>query len=149
MTEGGAISIENKSPNDVWNELSKEKNAALVDCRTAREWEVIGAPDLQSIDKNTHLVEWRSAPDMSVNPNFIDQLDEVFGGTYPDKIFFICRSGARSFEAATVVQNALTSRNIVCECVNVAEGVEGDPGPGGERSTVNGWKFNNLPWQKI
>lgn len=84
---------------------------------------------------------------MSVNAAFFEEIEAAFNGVYPEHMFFICRSGARSFEAATYVQNQLASKNINCVCVNVAEGFEGDPDSGGQRGVVNGWKFNNLPWQ--
>ncbi len=147
MTGGQSISIENMSPNTVWDHLTHNQNSALVDCRTQVEWDTIGVPDLTGINSAAHLIEWRKQPDMSVNPAFFDELEAGFNGAYPDHLFFICRSGARSFEAATYVQNHLSSKNINCVCINVAEGFEGDPDPSGQRSVVNGWKFNNLPWQ--
>lgn len=148
MGLGTTISIENLSPSQVWKKLSENSKSALIDCRTDREWAQIGVPNLASADKDVHLIEWRQAPDMRINPDFATQVDNAFGGNYPDHIYFICRSGARSLEAAAHLQNILSSNNIDCTCVNVAEGFEGDPGPDGQRGTVSGWKFNNLPWQK-
>ena len=147
---GGEASemIKNTPPTEVWNELLSIADSALVDCRTMQEWDLIGTPDLQSIDKEAHLVEWRSKPNMDINPDFADQLGAALNGNFPSKIFFLCRSGARSYEAATVVQDYISRSNISCECINVAEGFEGDPGPDGQRGTVNGWKFNNLPWKQ-
>ena len=147
MAAGQSISIENVPPQTAWVHLSADKNSALVDCRTQFEWDTIGVPDLTGIDSAAHLIQWRQQPDMSVNPGFLDDLEASFDGAYPERIFFLCRSGARSFEAAAYVQNQLASKNINCVCVNVAEGFEGDPDPGGQRGVVNGWKFNNLPWQ--
>jgi len=147
VAEGQTISIENVPPKAAWDHLKAHKNSALVDCRTQFEWDTIGVPDLTGIDSAAHLIEWRKQPDMSVNPAFLEELDAGLNGAYPEHIFFICRSGARSFEAAAYVQNQLASKDISCTCVNVAEGFEGDPDPGGQRGVVNGWKFNNLPWQ--
>lgn len=148
MTAASTFSIENKSPSTVWEELQINKNSALVDCRTNQEWDVIGTPDLSSINKETQFVEWRKAPDMSINSTFANDIKDAFDGSFPETIFFICRSGARSLEAAAFVQNLLSSAKVECTCVNVAEGFEGDPGPNGIRGTINGWKFNNLPWNK-
>jgi len=147
VAEGQAISIENVPPQAAWDHLSSNKNSALVDCRTQFEWDTIGVPDLTGIDSVALLIQWRQQPDMSVNTAFIDEIDAKFNGAYPESLFFICRSGARSFEAATFVQNQLASKNIDCVCINVAEGVEGDPGPDGQRGVVNGWKSKKLPWQ--
>lgn len=148
MPVSGRIKIDNQTPDIVWSALSEKVNSVLVDCRTKQEWEVIGIPDLSGIGKKTHFVEWRRQPGMDQNPEFAQQLDDVLGGTYPDQMFFICRSGARSFEAAIHVQDFLSSKNIDCECINVAEGFEGDPGPDGHRGTLNGWKARKLPWQQ-
>lgn len=139
--------IENLPPLSVWAALSENKNTALVDVRTEQEWNGIGRPDLGSLDKTAVFVEWRQAPDMSINPLFAAKLDDAFSGDYPEKLFFICRSGARSLEAAAHVQEILSSKGIDCECVNVAEGFEGDPGPTGARGTVNGWQYHQLSWQ--
>ena len=148
MSGGQTISIDNFSPTDVWSTLKDNPKSALVDCRTKEEWATIGTPDLSSIDRDVHLIEWRMQPSMTPNPSFLDELDAALGETYPDQLFFICRSGARSLEAAAHVQNIISSRHKNCVCINVAEGFEGDPGPSGARATLNGWKFNNLPWQK-
>ena len=139
--------IENLPPKPVWTDLSENENTALVDVRTTQEWAGIGRPDLGSIGKTVHYVEWRRAPDMSINPAFAAELDAAMGGTYPDRLYFLCRSGARSLEAAAYIQDILSSKGIDCTCVNVAEGFEGDPGPSGARGTVNGWQYNQLPWQ--
>ena len=142
-----SASIENLPPNPVWTELSENQNSALVDVRTAQEWAGIGRPDLSDLDKAVAFVEWRRAPDMSINPDFAADLENKLGGTFPDRLFFLCRSGARSLEAAAYIQDILSSKGIDCACVNVAEGFEGDPGPTGARATVNGWQFHQLPWQ--
>lgn len=147
MSDGTSTSVENVSPKVVWARLSENQNAALVDVRTAQEWEVIGRPDLGELGKSVGFVEWRMAPDMRINPDFAAQLEAHLGGSYPDELFFICRSGARSLEAATYIQDILSSKGTNCRCVNVAEGFEGDPGPTGARGTVNGWQFHQLTWQ--
>ncbi len=144
---GQVVSIENVTPLAAWNQLSSNSNSALIDCRTQQEWDTIGVPDLTGSDSKALFIEWRKQPDMSVNPEFLDQLENGLDGVFPDQLYFLCRSGARSFEAATVVQQQLASKNINCACINVAEGFEGDPGLGGQRGTVNGWKFNDLPFK--
>ncbi len=110
------------------------------------EWGTIGIPNLKGSDSKALFIEWRKQPDMSINPDFQAQLEDGLDGANPEKLFFICRSGARSLEAATFVQNQQTSKLKNCECINVAEGFEGDPDATGTRGVVNGWKYNNLPW---
>lgn len=141
MTSGTNKTIPDRMPEDVWTALQDQKDTALVDCRTVQEWQGIGHPDLGKIGKTTHLVEWKQAPAMAVNPEFVAQLDQALDGEYPATLFFICRSGVRSKEAATLIQEILSSKSIACECVNVAEGFEGKPSDAGP----TGWRDKNLP----
>ena len=54
---------------------------------------------------------------------------------------FICRSGARSHEAALAAQSAGYG-----SVFNVLEGFEGDRDASGHRNTVGGWRAAGLPW---
>jgi rhodanese-related sulfurtransferase len=56
---------------------------------------------------------------------------------------FICRSGARSHETATVAKRAGFASTF-----NVVEGFEGDRDPEGHRNTVGGWRAAGLPWMQ-
>ncbi len=143
MTERHQNTIVDLSPEDVWSQLEADDNTALVDCRTQQEWQRIGTPDLSDIDRAMYLIEWRKAPDMSFNDAFAQQLDEATGASYPSKLFFICRSGARSKEAATYIQDLLSRKSIPCQCINVAEGFEGTQTLG---AGASGWRNKNLPW---
>ena len=60
-----------------------------------------------------------------------------------DNIFLICRSGTRSFYAAKYL--ASCSYNYT---YNVSDGFEGDKNNLNQRSNINGWKYNNLPWKQ-
>ena len=140
MTDGISQPIKDALPEEVWSDLQNNTNAMLVDCRTSQEWQVIGRPDLSGIGGDVHLVEWKQAPAMAVNPNFAAELEQSVKGNYPATLYFICRSGARSREAATYIQDHLSSRSIQCTCVNVAEGFEGKGGAG-----PSGWRDKNLP----
>ena len=60
-----------------------------------------------------------------------------------DKLFFICRSGSRSYQAAKFL-----SHNGYNYCYNVSDGFEGNKNKLDQRSTTNGWKYNNLPWKQ-
>ena len=146
MTERQQNTIVDLSPEDAWAELKSNDKAALVDCRTLQEWHAIGTPDLSDIDRAMYLVEWRKAPDMAVNTTFLQQLDEATGSAYPEKLFFICRSGVRSKEAATIVQETLSKKSILCECINVAEGFEGIQTLEIVAAGTSGWRNKNLPW---
>ena len=86
---------------------------------------------------------------MQPDPEFAKRTLAAFDGKMPSKVFFICRSGARSMEAAQLVAAYAAAENLgPVECVNVAEGFEGDKDAGGHRGRMNGWKAHNLPWRQ-
>ncbi|MGB3407211.1 MAG: rhodanese-like domain-containing protein [Jannaschia sp.] len=119
----------------------------LVDVRTRPEWDFVGGPDLSELGKDTIRVEWKSWPDMSPNPAFAEALlNEV--GTLPSAFLFICRSGARSMQAAQAVAEVLVSKGEAGSCINVAEGFEGDLAADGRRGGLNGWKARGLAWRQ-
>lgn len=127
-----------------WSALVDDVSAVLVDVRTVPEWNFVGFPDLGAIGKRVLLVEWQRFPDMTVNPAFLDDLDEALAGLGVDgeaPLYFICRSGARSRSAAIAARaggHPLT--------YNVAGGFEGALGPDRHRGCVDGWKASGLPW---
>ena len=131
-------------PEEAWEALSKEKGAALVDVRTAAEWNYVGMPDLSSAGAPLLRVEWQMFPSGAINPAFVDTLDAALreaGSGRDAPIFFICRSGARSAAAAAAMTAAGYSR-----CYNLAGGFEGPRDAEGHRGTLEGWKAANLPW---
>ena len=136
------IPIQCISSKQCFERLSKESSSYLVDVRTKPEWLFVGIPDLQSLQKKTICVSWHVYPNMETNHNFESEILES-GINKQDNIFLICRSGNRSFNAAA----KLISRGFT-NCFNVKDGFEGEIGPNHQRSTINGWKFNNLPWKQ-
>jgi rhodanese-related sulfurtransferase len=58
-------------------------------------------------------------------------------------VLFLCRSGARSHDAAI----AATAAGYT-QCYNVLEGFEGDRDAHGHRGALNGWQAAGLPWQQ-
>jgi rhodanese-related sulfurtransferase len=135
-------------PHEAWELLKTEPNAVLVDVRTRAEWSYVGVPDLESIGKELIRVEWLAFPDMTVNPGFTGELFSSFGDRFPGKIFFICRSGVRSQDAAEYVADVLSEIGRNARCYNVAEGFEGDLDGKRRRGSVGGWKKHGLPWRQ-
>jgi rhodanese-related sulfurtransferase len=132
------------TPEEAWSALKSEPGAALVDVRTAAEWNYVGLPDLAPIGKELLRVEWQSFPSGDVNPEFAETMDaalEKAGASSDASVFFICRSGARSASAAAAMTAAGYQR-----CYNVAGGFEGARDADGHRGTVEGWKAAKLPW---
>ena len=123
-----------------FNKLSEIANSYLIDVRTKPEWQFIGVPDLSSLNKKTIFISWHEYPKMNINKNFETQL-VLENIKKNDNIFLICRSGKRSLHAA----RHLTLYNYN-HCYNVSDGFEGNKNSLAQRSTINGWKCNNLPW---
>lgn len=130
------------SPKDTWTALESDADAILVDCRTDAEWNFVGLPDLGPLDKQPLLIPWQVFPSMQVNSHFAEHLRKA-GATPLHKIYFICRSGARSLAAAQAAQAAGFPHVF-----NVSTGFEGPMDSDGHRGTVSGWKADGLPWRQ-
>lgn len=134
------------APLRAWSLLSKQQDAILVDVRTNAEWNFVGLCDLSSVGKQTVTIEWQSLPAMARNANFASDLKDVLAQHHagPETpIVFICRSGARSRDAAISMTQSGFRR-----CYNLAGGFEGDLDAGRHRAGRNGWKFYGLPWKQ-
>ncbi len=148
MASGGGSKVSECGPEAAWADLGANKKAVLVDVRTRPEWSFVGVPDMQTAEAGIMLSEWRQFPGMAINSDFAASLLSDLGQEVPERIFFICRSGARSMEAARAVAEALNARGESVDCVNVAEGFEGDIDQDGHRGRRNGWKARGLPWRQ-
>lgn len=123
-------------------------NAVIVDVRTIAEWNFVGLPALSP--QQLVVCEWQAYPDMQRNPGFVAKVtEEILTRSNADapadapEVYFLCRSGARSRSAAVAMTQAGFPK-----CFNIQNGFEGDPDADGHRGTVNGWKFDGLPWRQ-
>jgi len=131
-----------KIDRDAWDALAKDKTAVLVDVRTQVEWQLIGKPDLSSIDQDPIYLQWVTM--QGVNENFVDELKAALDerGVADDApVYFICQSGGRSKMSAMQCTQLGYKR-----CYNVAEGFEGELDAHQHRNSVSGWKVAGLPW---
>lgn len=134
-------------PKEAWEAL-KQPNTVLVDVRTKAEWSYVGSPDLSHLNKEVIKIEWLAFPEMSVNPEFTGELFSRFGDRFPEQIYFICRSGVRSMDAADYVTDVLREIGRDTLCFNVSEGFEGDLDEGNHRGNLNGWRKSKLAWRQ-
>ncbi len=149
MTTGSSVAhVDEVSPEEAWQELAASDDAVLVDVRTRPEWQFVGLPDLSSLGRTAITLEWQRYPDMAVNEGFAEELVRLLGPEPPSRIFFICRSGARSMAAARSVAAAAAAAGQDIDCANVAEGFEGDRDDHGHRGSKNGWKVRGLAWRQ-
>ena len=130
------------SPEATWQALESDPKAALVDVRTDAEWNFVGLPDLGALAKQAVLIPWQVYPSMQVNGAFTEHLRKA-GLTPEHRLYFICRSGARSLAAGQAAQAAGFPHAF-----NVADGFEGPPDAEGHRGTMAGWKASGLPWRQ-
>ena len=133
-------------PDEAWALLERHPGAQMVDVRTAPEWNFVGLPDLSSLGRAAHLVEWQNFPTMALNSDFVASAArrlEASGAGKETPILLLCRSGSRSRSAAIALTKAGYARAF-----NVAGGFEGDPNAAGHRGVTNGWKATGLPWRQ-
>ena len=142
LTKKNNSNTKNITSVECFNKLSEISNSYLIDVRTKPEWEFTGVPDLSSLNKKTIFISWHEYPEMNINKNFENYV-VVANIEKSDNIFLICRSGTRSFHAA----KHLVSYGYRY-CCNVLDGFEGYKNSLDQRSTINGWRFNNLPWKQ-
>lgn len=156
-TGGVSVQFEGEAtPDQVWSELQANPGAALIDVRTQPEWAFVGVPDLTSVGKQAWLLSWRSYPEMARDDaRFFAQLGPALEKSGVTKLFFICRSGGRSMEAAMTAAEALPGSGGEeresgaaprVAAVNIREGFEGDLDETKHRGRLNGWKARGLPW---
>ena len=117
-----------------------DKEFVLVDVRTTAELSFVGVPDLSNMGKQVVLLSWRMYPNMAVNGNFCVQLQKFVAST-DAPVFFICRSGHRSMDAAIE-----STRYGYKSCYNITGDFEGDIDENGHRGNKNGWKISKRPW---
>ncbi len=130
------------SPLEVWEYLKRDANAALIDVRTPPEWAYAGEPDLTSIGKELIKISWKIFPSYNLNVNFLASVLQTKIKPHAP-LFFLCRTGGRSLDAACAVTQGGFSH-----CYNVTDGFEGPLSPLQQRGTVAGWKADGLPWRQ-
>ena len=130
------------TPLEAWNILKEEDLAVLIDCRTKAEWSYVGVADLSGIDKEQLKISWKVFPEMEINTEFQKEISEACPHK-GSKLLFLCRSGARSIDAAISASEAGYSKAF-----NILEGFEGENDANGHRGRLGGWKFHGLPWKQ-
>lgn len=123
------------TPQEAWEVLQQSPGARLVDVRTKAEWDWVGRVP-GSIE-----IEWQSYPGSVPNAHFVDQLKKEV--PTESLVMFMCRSGARSNNAAKAASEAGYASSY-----NVLEGFEGDKDGSNHRNSVNGWRKAGLPWMQ-
>lgn len=129
------------SPPESWTILADDPKAVLIDVRTRPEWAFVGVPELSSIGKTPHFLEWALWPDNAAHPDFVGAV-RAAGVPEDAPVLLLCRSGVRSKHAAI----ALTAAGFT-RCYNIEDGFEGHLDDHKHRGAGDtGWKSQGLPW---
>lgn len=113
----------------------QENDGILIDVRTPQEWQGVGTASLEGCAGRTVEISWKTLPDFTINPNFSQQISAINGVSKDTPLFFLCRSGGRSLDAAVTI-----AAEGYRYCFNVTGGFEGD-----HHGNTPGWKQRHLP----
>lgn len=126
--------------------LQQDSKAQLVDVRTQAEWNFVGLPDVGSLSRRVHCIQWQDFPSGAPNPDFVSRASDALTASGADKdtpVLFLCRSGARSRGAAMAMTRAGYRKAF-----NIGDGFEGNLDAERHRGTSSGWKAEGLPWKQ-
>ncbi len=129
-------SIKSTSPTQAYEILNNDSHAVLIDTRTFIEFSFVGHP-IGAIH-----VPLKRPPNWKPLPDFVEQVEKHV----PSKsttIVLMCRSGARSMEAAKLLEEAGYQ-----SLYNMTEGFEGDKDKNNHRGKLGGWRYHQLPWEQ-
>jgi len=137
--------VKTLKPKQAWQMVQDNPRAVLIDVRSNMEFLFIGHP------AGAINIPWIDEPDWKVNPHFAAEVRKVLlggvschGGEWDcAPVLLICRSGKRSLEAGE-----LLLREGLSEVYNVEDGFEGELDDHHHRSTLGGWRHEDLPWEQ-
>ena len=138
--------MKNLLPKEAWSLLQERANLAdadrpaplFVDVRMEIESLYVGRPP------GVENIPWYEYPDLTPDTAAFAAAVEREAGAKDRTILLICRSGKRSLDAARMLEAAGFT-----DLVNVVHGFEGDLNDGFQRSCINGWRFDGLPWEQM
>ena len=133
------------NPTDSWKLIQEKPKSIFIDVRSHMEFLFIGHP------VGAIHIPWIDEPDWTVNPRFVTDIRQLLLGglshndDHPHNvpIILICRSGQRSKEAGE-----LLIQEGFANVYNITTGFEGELDDKHQRSTINGWRFDGLPWEQ-
>ncbi len=126
------------TPRESWALMQSDPDALLIDIRMEIESMYVGRPP------GAVNIPWYEYPDFTPEPEQFCNLVMDEAGRKDRPVLLICRSGQRSVEAGKTLEAQGFS-----DVVNVLHGFEGDLDPQFHRSTLNGWRFEGLPWEQL
>jgi rhodanese-related sulfurtransferase len=122
-------------PRQAWSFLQAHPEALLLDIRMEIEAMYVGAPP------GTVNIAWYEYPELTPDPTAFVQAVEREAGRKDRAILLLCRSAKRTIPAGAALEAAGFT-----DVINILHGFEGDMNDQFQRSTLNGWRFDGLPW---
>jgi rhodanese-related sulfurtransferase len=130
--------LQHLEPKETWDLLQSTPDAVFVDVRMEIESMYVGKPP-GSIN-----IPWYEYPDFEADARSFVAAVKSEVKSLDQPVILICRSGSRTLDAGKVLLDAGFTR-----VVNVLHGFEGDLDADDHRSTINGWRFDGLPWGQM
>lgn len=132
-------------PRQAWEWLQQfasappEQQPLFVDVRMEIESLYVGRPP------GVVHVAWYDYPDLTPNPQrFAEQVLQEAAGDTTRPVLLLCRSGKRTIDAGEALEQA-----GFVDVSHVVHGFEGELNDQFHRSTLNGWRFDGLPWEQM
>ena len=130
------------SPVAAWELLQANPSAVLIDVRSDMEFLMIGHA------RGAVHVPWINEPEWTVNEHFCAEVRRVLLGrtaahAESAPVLLMCRSSNRSQDAAELLVHEGLQDVYVVAC-----GFEGPLDEDHHRSTIAGWRFDELPWEQ-
>lgn len=125
------------NPKEAFTMLQADPQALLIDVRSEIEYLFVGHP------VGAIHVSWNDGPDWEINPHFVGEVRKLAGHGGERPVILICRSGNRSEAAGEALVAAGFSAVF-----SVSHGFEGELDENHHRNTLNGWRYDGLPWQQ-
>ena len=123
------------TPIDAFEFLQTTPDAVLLDVRSFAEFWFVGHP-VGALNAAWSDEHW------NLNAHFLEEVQAAVADP-SNPVVLICRSGKRTLDAGRLLEEAGYT-----QLTHVLYGFEGDLGAGNRRSTVNGWRFDGLPWEQ-
>ena len=131
-------------PTEAWGLLQQRRDEPpetaplFVDVRMEIESLYVGRPP------GVVNIPWYEYPDLRPDSARFVRLVEEEVGDKGRTVLLICRSGKRTVEAGQALEAA-----GFADVVNILHGFEGELDEHFKRSTLNGWRFDGLPWEQM
>lgn len=130
--------MKNLLPKEAWQRLQQQPDTLFVDVRMEIESLYVGRPP------GVENIPWYEYPDLTPDPARFVAAVEREAGRKDRPVLLICRSGVRTETAGQALEAAGFT-----DVAHVVHGFEGDLDEQFKRSTLNGWRYDGLPWEQM